>query len=192
MTFRAPVPRDVRWRPEEGEGLEHLSLRPGPDAVMARGVVVGARGGPPYGVHYAIACDAAWQVVSLDLWTTDGRLLRLRSDEQGSWTDGDGHPLPAFEGCLDIDLAGSPFTNTLPIRRLALAPEDGPVELKVLFVPFDDFEPVLDLQRYRCIEPSRLYRFEAVDGTFAADLPVDEDGLVVDYPGLFRRVDPGR
>jgi uncharacterized protein len=36
----------------------------------------------------------------------------------------------------------------------------------------------------------RLYRFENLDGSgFTADLPLDQDGLVLDYPGLFRRVE---
>jgi hypothetical protein len=29
-----------------------------------------------------------------------------------------------------------------------------------------------------------------LDGGFTADLPVDADGLVLDYPGLFKRVLP--
>jgi hypothetical protein len=34
-----------------------------------------------------------------------------------------------------------------------------------------------------------LYLFENLDGSgFAAELPVDEDGVVPDYPDLFRRV----
>ena len=34
----------------------------------------------------------------------------------------------------------------------------------------------------------RLYLFENLDGSgFRAGLPVDEDGIVIDYPGLFRR-----
>jgi len=40
-------------------------------------------------------------------------------------------------------------------------------------------------QRYTCLERG-LYRFEA--GRFEAELPVDADGLVLDYPGLFRRI----
>jgi hypothetical protein len=35
-----------------------------------------------------------------------------------------------------------------------------------------------------------LYRFLNLDGGFTADLQVDPDGLVLDYPGLFRRVHP--
>src|SRR6185436_5423923 len=35
----------------------------------------------------------------------------------------------------------------------------------------------------------RFYLFENLDGTgFRAELPVDEDGIVLDYPDLFRRV----
>ena len=33
------------------------------------------------------------------------------------------------------------------------------------------------------------FRYEAVDGSFAADITVDADGLVVDYPSLFVRVE---
>ena len=35
----------------------------------------------------------------------------------------------------------------------------------------------------------RLYRFESLNGSgFTADLTVDEDGIVIDYPRLFRRI----
>ncbi len=36
----------------------------------------------------------------------------------------------------------------------------------------------------------RLYLFESLDGSgFRAELSLDEDGLVLDYPDLFRRVE---
>jgi hypothetical protein len=39
----------------------------------------------------------------------------------------------------------------------------------------------------------RLYRFENLDGSgFQADLPVDEDDIVLDYPNFFRRVSENR
>ena len=35
----------------------------------------------------------------------------------------------------------------------------------------------------------RLCRFENLDGSgFRVEIPVDEDGIVLDYPGIFRRV----
>jgi hypothetical protein len=39
----------------------------------------------------------------------------------------------------------------------------------------------------------RSYLFENLDGSgFRAELPVDDDGIVLDYPDLFRRVRENR
>jgi hypothetical protein len=45
-----------------------------------------------------------------------------------------------------------------------------------------------DPQRYTCLEPMRRYRFESLDSDFVREIEVDKNGLVVLYPGLFRRV----
>src|SRR6202008_885295 len=106
----------------------------------------------------------------------DGQRLSLASDGKGHWRDADGTALPAFDGCIDIDLAGTPFTNSLPIRRLGFSPASGTASLTMLYVPFDSFVPCPDGQRYTCLQPAKLYRYEASDRSFTADLPVDEDG----------------
>jgi hypothetical protein len=187
MSFRALDTRSVRWRPVGDDGIEHLTIRSVNGAIVARGVVVGARGGTPYGVSYTIVCDADWRVRSLALETTDDRRLRLSSDGGGHWSDHDGRSLPQFDGCLDVDLAGTPFTNTLPIGRLDLGVDRQAVTLSMVYVPFDTFAPTLDGQCYRCLQRGRLYRYQALDRSFAADLTVDDDGLVIDYPTLFER-----
>jgi uncharacterized protein len=46
----------------------------------------------------------------------------------------------------------------------------------------------IDHQRYTCLEPGRRYRYEALDGSFTREIEMDEGGLVVTYPGLFRRI----
>jgi hypothetical protein len=186
--FRPLLPRTVRWRPLEGEGLEHLNLLAASQGVRAHGVVIGERGGSPYGARYRIECDPQWRVRSFEVETTSGKRLSMQSDGAGHWRDERGAPQPEFNGCIDIDLAASPFTNTLPIRRLNLAPAGGTAELSMLYIPFDTLEPTRDGQHYTCLERERLYRYEAQDRSFTADLPVDEDGLVIDYPALFQRV----
>jgi uncharacterized protein len=186
--FRPLALRTVRWRPLEGQGLEHLTLRPVADGIVADGVVIGERGGTPYGARYHVECDPGWRVRNFRVETTSGKRLSLRSDGEGRWQGEDGALLPDFDGCIDIDLAASPFTNTLPIRRLNLTPSAGTAELQMLYVPFDTLEPVRDGQHYTCLEEDRLYRYAAEDRSFAADLPVDEDGLVTDYPALFERL----
>ena len=188
MAFRPLRPLSARWRPVAAEGREHLDLRRADDGIVIDSVLIGGRGGVPYGCRYVLRLAADWTVRRFDLETTDGRSLRLRADGKGRWTDGDSAPLALLDGCIDIDLAGSPFTNTLPIRRAALAP-GGPAEaFRMAYVPFDSLEPAVDGQEYRCLTADRLYGYQATDRSFAADLSVDEDGLVVDYPGLFARV----
>ena len=191
MTFRPLRPVTARWQPAAGDGLQHVTIEPAAGGLVARGVIVGGEAGAPYGVHFTIVCDQRWTAQSLDLETTDGRAVRLRSDGAGSWSDADGSDLPRLAGCVDVDLQGSPFTNTLPIRRTGLAPSTGAVALRMLYLRFDTFEPVVDGQIYRCLAADRRYRYEAADGTFAADITVDDDGLVVDYPPLFHRVGLG-
>jgi hypothetical protein len=188
MAFLPARPLSARWRPVGADGLEHLDLRLEDGTIVIDSVVIGGRGGVPYGLRYRLVCDEAWVTRSLDLTATDGRSLRLRSDGEGEWTDAEGFPIAHLDGAIDIDLAGSPFTNTLPIRRAALVAGGDPVEFRMAYVPFDTFKPVTDGQIYRCLEQDRLYRYEAADRSFTADLTVDEDGLVTDYPGLFLRI----
>ena len=56
-------------------------------------------------------------------------------------------------------------------------------------VPEMDVKPVR--QRYTCLHESSeggLYKYEGLGTGFEAHLPVDDVGLVLDYPGLCRRL----
>ena len=185
--WRPLQPRTVRWRPCEGEGLEHLVIEPHNDRIEIRAVVIGERGGVPYGARWRCVCGTDWRVTEFGVSTADNRGLALFSPEPGRWVDAAGDALSALDGCIDLDLAATPFTNTLPIRRLDLTPEKGTVELEMVYVPFDTLKPTRDGQRYTCLEARRLYRYEAADRSFEAEIAVDEDGLVTDYSGVFRR-----
>ena len=71
-------------------------------------------------------------------------------------------------------------------RRLRLQlGQVAPIRVLFIHVPTLEIEP-WD-QRYTGIGPG-LVRYESVASGFQRDLTVDEDGLVVDYPGLFTRV----
>jgi hypothetical protein len=115
------------------------------------------------------------------------RGLDLSSDGAGRWTDRSGTPLPDLAGAIDVDLTATPFTNTLPIRRLGL--RSGQAEtITVVYVEVPALTVVASRQRYTCLEPGRRYRFESLDSGFTRDIEVDDDGLVLTYPDLFRRV----
>ncbi len=175
---------DIRWRPLAGQGIEHLTLSLTAQGLRADAVLVGEHDGRPYGASYAILLDDAFCVLAFTITATNGSGLSL-ARRAGRWLDVEGRHLPGFDECIDIDLTGTPFTNTLPIRRESW--EIGQRRsFTMLFVPFDSFEPVVAEQAYTCLAP-RLFRFETADGSFTADLPLDEHGLVLDYPHLFER-----
>ena len=77
----------IRWKPAEGEGIEHLEFRREGDCVTARSVVVGARGGVPYGLGYRIELADDWRVRRVKLSLTDGTGLELAAQLRMVRTD---------------------------------------------------------------------------------------------------------
>lgn len=178
----------ARWLDWVGRGVEHLTLREDGDGVVVDSVVVGFDEETPFAARYRLGCDAAWRVrrVAIEL-IGEARSLTLECDGQGHWRDGPGRALPELSGAMDVDIAITPFTNTLPIRRLNLARGQS-VDLKVAYVRVPALTVAPDPQRYTCLEPMKLYRYDSLDSDFTRDIEVDDKGLVVTYPGLFRRV----
>lgn len=180
------INRALRWRAWDGEGLEHCRIRERDDDVVAEGAVIGGRGGTDYGLIYKVRCDHFWRVRTVDVAIAGGKRLHLRTDGKGHWTDTKGRPLTQLEGCIDVDIAATPFTNTLPIRRLRLN-EDESADIRVAYVPLPSLEPEAVEQRYTKLGDDR-YLYEGLFRSFRGELEVDEDGLVVDYPETFVRV----
>ena len=181
------TPIVARWTDWSGDGLQHLALSVAEDGIAAAGTVIGSEAGTPFAAHYLIRCRPDWQVCSLTVEVIGGPALRLNSREGGRWHDERDRPRPELDGIIDVDLSVTPFTNTLPIRRLGLAAGQS-CEIRALYVDFPGLLVSVDAQRYTCLEPMRRYRYEAVDGSFEREIEVDEHGLVTTYPGLFRRI----
>ncbi|MCK9792168.1 putative glycolipid-binding domain-containing protein [Isoptericola sp. 4D.3] len=172
-----------RWRGLGSGSVEHLDLDVRGDRVRARSVVdLG-----PVRVEYAMELDTAWAFRALRLRSSTGRQLDLSRDE-GSWRL-DGAARPDLVEAVDVDLSFTPFTNTLPIRRLDLAVEAA-ADIVTAYVDGETFEVAPDPQRYTRLAADR-YVYESRDTDFHRELTVDADGFVVDYPGLFVRMDAG-
>ncbi len=181
--------RTIRWTPwnEHDRGLEHLLL----GAHVADSVVLALdEERRPFRLMYRLAWDQAWRIESADLVVTTERTTRrlsLQTEGDGLWRHRDGPPLDALSGCLDVDIWPTPFTNTFPLRRQPLAVGERR-ELRVAWISAPELSVVPAPQAYTRLA-ERLYLFESLDGSgFRAELPVDEDGVVLDYPGLFRRL----
>jgi hypothetical protein len=185
---------DVLWAAWEGRGFEHLALRQEPGAVRADSLIIAVDDdGHPFRARYVVECDGGWRVgrARIEVLGERARVMEIRADGRGRWTDAaTGSPLP-LDGCVDIDIYPSPFTNTLPVRRLADPGVGRPVAIDVAWVLLPALTIQAKPQEYTLLERGdrgSRWRFRSLDSDFTAELDVDPDGLVLDYPGIARRV----
>lgn len=134
--------------------------------------------------EYEAVLHPDWVFRTLQVRSHEGRKIHLHRSADGSWHL-DGASRPDLVEAVDIDLAFSPFTNTLPIRRLRLAVGDA-AEITTAYVDAPSLQVLPDPQRYTRVAVDR-YLYESLDSDFTREITVDPDGFVVDYPGLFRR-----
>jgi hypothetical protein len=167
---------------------EHAELDLTHDGVRGSGVQLGAEP-EPYRAGYVLVADDGWTTRSLvveAMCAAGSRRLELSHDGEGNWTIGGGSGDAAeLAGALDCDLAFSPLTNLMPVRRHRLHEEPGSVDISVAWVSLPDLHVHRAEQRYEHVRRG-VVRFRSED--FTADLELDEDGLVVLYPQLARRV----
>jgi uncharacterized protein len=177
------------WATFDGHSLVHATVDIKDTVIYARGAAVVTEQRTPVSVWYEIECDGQWRVrrVDLSVLTTTTENLVLVSDGEGHWTDADGHGLSELEGCIDIDLDITPFTNTLPIRRLNWARGKSST-LKVAYWNLPNIKPRRVDQRYTCLKIGELWLYEDLVSATDYTLPTDADGLVLDYPGIFKRL----
>lgn len=176
--------RSIRWRRLDGEGLEHLVVSGEPDGILARGVIVSDNEGERFAASYSVTLSPDWVFRQARIETVEGTRLHLARDTLGNWT-ADGIAVPALGGCTDIDMSMSAFTNSLPIRRVTL-PLGEPQRFDMAWIPLDTLKPFPDGQICTALSNS-LYRYQSADSDFEAEITVDEDGFVIDYPPLFQR-----
>lgn len=114
--------------------------------------------------------------------TGDAQRWRQASDDP---TDRNGlHDLgDAVAGCLDVDLAFTPATNLLAIRRLALRTGQR-AEAPAVWLALPALRWVPLGQAYRRLSRT-AYAYESPQVGYAGTLRVGASGGVIDYPGLF-------
>jgi uncharacterized protein len=199
------VRRLVLWSGLDSWRAEVASLELSADAMVATGTQIGADP-VAYRLDYRLETGAAFitQTLTVDVtgesWT---RQMRLARHADGSWScgtekHGDG-PLPpaggdveAVRGALDCDLARSPLTNLMPVRRHRLHERQGEVDFLMAWVSVPDLGLHPSEQRYEHVRRDKdraVVRYVGRHRGFVGELVFDPDGVVELYPDLARRVD---
>ncbi|MFC3998089.1 putative glycolipid-binding domain-containing protein [Nocardiopsis sediminis] len=143
-----------------------------------------------YACRFTVRTDLAWTTRCTRVESVSERgvhTLELAS-AGGKWTM-DGKRLHDLDGCVDVDVAATPLTNTLPIRRLGLRPGEFR-DIAVAWIDVPSLRVNRVVQRYtRLSSAEGRERYEYRDPTYGAfELTVDREGVVVDYEGLARRL----
>ena len=171
----------ILWRRIDQTGMERCVLEPVPDGYRLAGTVLLVVDDSPIEIRYSILTDSAWQprTVGAHVQTSSGdRRLALNGDGAGSWSTGD-EPVLELYGALDVDLAWTPATNALAIRRLDLDVGES-AEASTVYIAF----PAHEIERKtHCYERLALRRYRYQSGDYQVDLTVNEQGMVVAYPG---------
>jgi hypothetical protein len=171
----------ARWQTWEGDGDETVTLRWENEGWTAIGEV------GREAVSYVLRLSALWQIRQFLLFRdADEPDLWLGNDGTGRWGEMNGEHRPELDGCTDIDLRITPFTNSLPIRRLQLDEGDA-AQIKVAMVDVETLGVVPVTQLYEHLAPGIWRKTDARTET-SIDFRIDDYGLVQDEPELFRRV----
>jgi uncharacterized protein len=196
------LPRTLLWTRTDTAGAEHVCFddRAG---LTARGTQL-AVDPIPYACRYELATDERWSTVRFEAsaegagWQRTVRMERTGGDWRVTTSErGDleaamraaghsrGEP-PGIEDpdllhdAYDVDLAASPLTNTLPLRRLGVV--DTTITAAWVLLP--SLAVVPSEQSYTALGPNQT---RYTSGTFTADLDLDADLFVIRYAGLAQR-----
>lgn len=138
-------------------------------------------------VQYVMRISPTWHVRQFllfrdmpdpDLW--------LGTDGHGRWGEMNGEHRLDLDGCIDLELLCTPFSNTLPIRRLPLHIGDS-AEILTARLDVETLGIVPVRQRYTRLD-QHVWVLDNIDNGDSQQFEVDEFGLVRDVPARFRRV----
>jgi uncharacterized protein len=194
----------VAWSKSEPFGAEFANVRLGRDRLSAEGVAIGSAP-VAYRLDYTLVTAADFVATKVEVSTRgDGwqRSLTLTHSPSGGWTAttqsvGDpplappGGEVGQFAEALDPDLGLSPLFNTMPVLRHRIHQGGLADDLTMLWISVPDLGLHRSAQRYTFVDrlpEGALVRLEAIGDDFVADIVFDERGLVMNYPGIARRI----
>lgn len=132
--------------------------------------------------------SAQWQVQQMllfrDMTEPD---LWLATDGRGRWGEMNGAHRTELDGCIDIDFAGTPFTNSAIIHRLPLHVGDQ-TDIHVVTIDVETLAVMNEPQRYTRLD-EHTWQYNSLISGKSVIVQVDEFGFVKDEPENFIRAD---
>jgi len=181
--------RVVVWKSLLLNGTDYCGLWHTAEGWTLKGTVVGlTKDQRPALATYEVFSDENWLTHRVQIDCTLGgnvKSLTLGVESRGIWRSSAGEELSMIRGCDDVDLALTPATNTLAIRRLKLDVGSS-ASLVAAWVKFPELTVEPLSQRYTRVDQN-TYHYASNTG-FSAEITVDDLGLVTSYPGAWERI----
>ena len=182
----------LTWQAHDVPRMESVRVQLSGNRIKAYGRIVAAAtpSHPAFSASYDLVTDEAGATKRLSLTVTLAereRQLSIARDEESMWLvqqhTGESKRA-AYDGALDVDVIFSPFFNALPIRRTGLYKRNESVTCPVVYVRLPELS----------VEPAVISYSSAPDGiklhspVAETTITVDDDGFILDYPGLAERI----
>lgn len=174
------------WKGLENATLEHCTIIRSPGNILVQSKIEGAVNNVHTVVEYELQLTNAWIVYAVELKMNRAeseQSVKLIHNKSGEWSDSALHILPQLEDCIDLDISVTPFTNTLPVKRLCFKPGESR-ELKMVYIDLPSFELKMSRQRYTWLGNNRFI-YEGMDTGYKNEITFNPDSFVIQYPGLF-------
>jgi hypothetical protein len=170
----------ARWQTWDDEHDEVLTLRWENEGWTVTGEVGRER------IHYVMRLSPIWHLRQFLLFRDlDDPDLWLATDGHRRWGEMNGAHRTELDGCVDIELACTPFTATPPIRRLELGIGDS-IEIRRAFVDVETLA-VIPVVRHYVRTGERRYEINEAETGTSTEVEVDPYGLVTQWSGCYRR-----
>lgn len=184
-------PSILTWRAHNSSRMESARVVLSGNRIRAAGRIIAGECAdhPAFSASYDLVTDENGVTRRLSLRSTlatGERHASIARDEENYWLidAGGTHVRSTFGGALDVDVVLSPFFNTLPIRRYGLAHASGDVTVPVVYVRLPD----LLVQEASVTYSSGADGIHVLSPVSTATVTVDDDGFLLDYPGLAERI----
>jgi len=183
----------LTWRAHDARRMESVRVQLSGKRIKANGRIVAAATdtNPAFAAYYDLQTDDRGATKRLGMTVTVAERERVYSfarDEENMWlvTDHQGERRAPYDGALDVDVVFSPFFNALPIRRLRLQERADSVALPVVYLYLPEMTVSAAVVSYT--STGSLDGIKVRSPISDTTVTVDDEGFIVDYPGLAERI----
>ena len=179
--------KNVNWKGIKYNSLENMKCIRVADTFRISSKISGNFNNCNFVCDYSLETTLNWEVKNFEIEfvTNECDKKFIGKNYNGKWVI-NGIEEALYNNVTFIDISLTPFTNTLPIKNINF---EKNIEQNISVIYLDVLGSNISLvqQAYKKITDTK-FSYKNFQSNFETDILVDNDGFVLDYPNLFKRV----